>query len=186
LSKSWPKRKKSSQKIVKKEKKFSESCQKVIKKLSKSCQKVVKKLSKSCQKVVKKLSKKLLKSCQKVVKKVVKKLSKSCKKLTKRSAMYHWYMVILCDTGSHFKEKINKRGGWGGWVGGQIVVPRPSASASLTGRRQKRAKRFWIQHAFVMLKPLSRWAPYFFPVGYSIYRNVNVNNEEGNPYFASI
>jgi hypothetical protein len=43
-------------------------------------------------------------------------------------------LVILCDTGSHLKEKINKRGGW---VGGEIVVPRPSASASLTGRRQK-------------------------------------------------
>jgi hypothetical protein len=28
-------------------------------------------------------------------------------------------------------------GGVGGWVGGQIVVPRPSAAASLTGRRQK-------------------------------------------------
>jgi hypothetical protein len=25
-------------------------------------------------------------------------------------------LVILCDTGSHLKEKINKRGGWvGGW-----------------------------------------------------------------------
>jgi hypothetical protein len=31
-------------------------------------------------------------------------LSKSCKKLTKVS------LVILCDTGSDLKEKINKRG----------------------------------------------------------------------------
>jgi hypothetical protein len=38
----------------------------------------------------------------------------------------------LDATSSHL-VKINKRGGWGG----QIVVPRPSASASLTGRRQK-------------------------------------------------
>jgi hypothetical protein len=46
-------------------------------------------------------------------------------------------LVILSDTGSHLKEKINKRGGWVGW-GGQIVVPRPLASALLTGRRQKK------------------------------------------------
>jgi hypothetical protein len=49
-------------------------------------------------------------------------------------------VVILCETGSHLKEKINKGGGAGGW-GVQIVVPRPSASASLTGRRQKEGKR---------------------------------------------
>jgi hypothetical protein len=76
----------------------------------------------SCQKVVKKLSKsckKLSKSCQKVVKKVVKKLSKSCKKLPK---------VIM------------------GWVGGEIVVPRPSASASLTGRRQKDVATSKLKH----------------------------------------
>jgi hypothetical protein len=32
-------------------------------------------------------------------------------------------------------------GGGGVLVGGEIVVPRPSASASLTGRRQKTTKR---------------------------------------------
>jgi hypothetical protein len=31
-------------------------------------------------------------------------------------------------------------GGGGGWGGGEIVVPRPLASASLTGRGQKRLK----------------------------------------------
>jgi hypothetical protein len=102
MSKSWPKRKK--------------SCQKVVKKLSK-------KLS---EKLSKKLSKKLLKSCQKVVKKF--------KKLTKGSAMYHWLFYVSREA---IKRKFNKSGGWVGWVGGQIVVPRPSASASLTGRRQK-------------------------------------------------
>jgi hypothetical protein len=70
-------------------------------------------LSKSCQKVAKKLPK----SCQKVVKKVV----KSCQKVP---------LVILCVTGSHLQNS-NKVGG------GQIVVPRPSASALLTGRWQK-------------------------------------------------
>jgi hypothetical protein len=83
---------------------------KVSKKWSKSCQKVVKKLSKSCQKVAKscqKVDKKLTKSWQKVDKKLSKKLSKS--------------------------SKFNKQG----WGGGEIVVPRPLASASLTGRRQK-------------------------------------------------
>jgi hypothetical protein len=87
-------------------------CHKSVKR-KKSCQKVVKKLSKSCQKkVVKKLSKKLSESFQKVVKKLsksCKKLSKSCQKVVKRSC--HVSLVILCDTGSHLKEKINKRGG---------------------------------------------------------------------------
>jgi hypothetical protein len=64
----------------------------------------------------------------KVVKKVVKKVFKKFQKVDNVS------LVILCDTGSHLKEKINKGVGW---VGGQIVVPRPSASASLTGQRQK-------------------------------------------------
>jgi hypothetical protein len=49
--------------------------------------------------------------CQKE-KKIVKKLSKSCKQ-----------KVV---------KKLSKK------VGGEIVVPRPSASASLTGRRQKK------------------------------------------------
>jgi hypothetical protein len=39
----------------------------------------------------------------------------------------------LCVTGSHEKKKSTKVVG----VGGQIVVPRPLASALLTGRRQK-------------------------------------------------
>jgi hypothetical protein len=37
--------------------------------------------------------------------------------------------------------QINKRGGWVG-CGWEIVVPRPSASALLTGRRQKALKSF--------------------------------------------
>jgi hypothetical protein len=85
----------------------AKKCQKVVKKYG---QKIVKKL----QKVVKKLSKR----CQKVVKKlqkVVKKLSKSCQKV----------------------QNSTNSGGGRGCVGGGIVVPRPLASASLTGRRQK-------------------------------------------------
>jgi hypothetical protein len=61
--------------------------------LSKSCQKVAKKL----QKIVKKLSK----SCQKVVKKLQKVDKRSC----------HVSLVILCDTGSHFKKKSTKGAG---------------------------------------------------------------------------
>jgi hypothetical protein len=56
-------------------------------------------------------------------------------------------LVILCDTGSHLKEKINKRGGWGG----QIVVPRPSASALLTGRRQKGRGTKLFLHDFIFV-----------------------------------
>jgi hypothetical protein len=41
--------------------------------------------------------------------------------------------------GKPLKEKINTNGGLGG-VGGEIVVPRPSASTSLTGQRQKGKK----------------------------------------------
>jgi hypothetical protein len=71
------------------------------------------KLSKRCQKI-------WSKSCQKVVKK----LSKSCQKMVKK-------LSKSCT--------FNKQ--WWGWevcgVGGEIVVPRPSASASLTGQRQK-------------------------------------------------
>jgi HSP90 family molecular chaperone len=81
---------------------------KMVKKLSKSCQKVVKKLSKNCQKVAK--------SCQKVVKKLTKSCQKSCQKVVKK-----------------LKIQQTVVGGWGG----EIVVPRPLASASLTGRRQK-------------------------------------------------
>jgi hypothetical protein len=90
-------------------------------------------VSKNKNKIVKKLAKKkkkLSKSCQKVVKK----LSKSCQKVVP-CIIGHF----MCH-GKPLKEKINKGGGWVGgvgWVGGQIVVPRPSASALLTGRRQK-------------------------------------------------
>jgi hypothetical protein len=62
-------------------------------------------LSKSCQKIVQKLSK----NC--------KKLSKSFKKLTKVNQIksnQNVSLVILCDMGSHLKEKIYKRGGWVG------------------------------------------------------------------------
>jgi hypothetical protein len=72
-----------------------------------------------CQKVKKKSQKVGQKE-----KKVVKKLSKNCNKLSKS-----------CQKSS--QKVVNKSTkGVGGW-GGQIVVPRPSASASLTGRRQK-------------------------------------------------
>jgi flagellar biosynthesis/type III secretory pathway protein FliH len=108
-------KKKNGQKIGQKEKK-------IVKKLSKK----KKKFSESCQKVVKKLSKKLSKSCQKVVQKIVKKLQK----VDKGSAMYHWSFYVTREA---IKKKKSTQG-----VGGQIVVPRPSASASLTGRRQKR------------------------------------------------
>jgi hypothetical protein len=70
-------------------------------------------VSKRKKKIVKKLSKKLSKSCQNVVKK----LSKSCQNVVKKLS-------------KSFK-KLSK-----------IVVPRPSASASLTGRRKKRVARF--------------------------------------------
>jgi hypothetical protein len=85
--------------------------------LSKSCQKVTKNCQKVVKNVVKKLSKKLSKSCQKVAKssqKVDKKLSKV--------------------------QNSTNSGGCGGVVWGwgwEILVPRPSASALLTGRRQK-------------------------------------------------
>jgi hypothetical protein len=100
-------------------------CQKVKKKWSKNWPK----RKKNCQKIVKKEKKvfrKLSKSCQKVVKKVVKKLQK----VDKGSAMYHWSFYVTREA---IKKKKSTQG-----VGGQIVVPRPSASASLTGRRQKR------------------------------------------------
>jgi hypothetical protein len=71
-------------------------------------QKVVKK---SCHKSLKNMVKKLSKSCQKVVKK----LTKSCQKV---------------------QNSTNSGGGGVVW-GGEIVVPRPSASALLTGRRQQ-------------------------------------------------
>jgi hypothetical protein len=70
---------------------------------------------------------KVAKSCQKVVKK----LSKSCKKLTKGSAMYHWSFYVTREA---IFKKNQQKGQVGG--GGEIVVPRPSASALLTGRRQ--------------------------------------------------
>jgi hypothetical protein len=89
-------------------------CQKVVKKLAKSCQEV----AKSCQNDIIKVVKKWLKSCQKGVKKV----SKSCQKVVKKfKIQQRWWGVI---------------GVWG-WVGGEIVVTRPLASASLTGQRQK-------------------------------------------------
>jgi hypothetical protein len=85
--------------------------------------KLVKKLSKSCHKVVKKMSQ----SCQKVVKKLLKSCPKSFKKLSKS-----WQKV----------QNSTNSGGWvGGVWGGEIVAPRPSASASLTGQRQKGQKR---------------------------------------------
>jgi hypothetical protein len=93
---------------------LSKNGQKVVKKLSKSCQKVVKKLSKSC----KKMSKNGQKSCQKV--------AKSCQKVDKK-----------LSKSSKFKIQQRWWGVGGVWVGGEIVVPRPSASALLTGRRQK-------------------------------------------------
>jgi hypothetical protein len=68
------------------------------------------KRKKSCQKVVKKLSK----SCQKVV-----------KKLIKGSAMYHWSFY---ESREAIERKNQQRG---------IVVPRPSASASLTSEGKK-------------------------------------------------
>jgi hypothetical protein len=100
--------------------------------LSKSCQKIVK----SCQKVAIFL--------QKVVKKVVKKLSKNGQKLSKSSKV----VKKLTKGNGHFMchgkqiKRTNQQtvvggGGGGRWVGGEIVVPRPLASASLTGRRQK-------------------------------------------------
>jgi hypothetical protein len=69
---------------------------------SKSFQKPVKKLSKTCQKLVNMYQK---------FQKVFNKFSKTCKKTCR-----HVSLVILCDTGSQLKEKINKRGGvwWGG------------------------------------------------------------------------
>jgi DNA anti-recombination protein RmuC len=80
--------------------------------------KILKKLSKN-------MAKKLSKSCQKVAKsgqKVVKKLQKVVKKLTK-----------------NVQNSTNSGGGWGVW--GEIVFPRPSASALLTGQRQKWSTR---------------------------------------------
>jgi gas vesicle protein len=97
------------------QKKWPKSCQKVVKKL----QKVVKKLSKSC--------KKLSKVVEKVVKKVVKKLSKSCQKGVKKVSKF---LSKSC-------QKVENSTNSGGGRGGEIVVPGPSASASLTGRRQK-------------------------------------------------
>jgi hypothetical protein len=83
------------------------------------------------------MSKKNVKSCQKVIKKVVKKLSKSCKKLSKvvekvdkkLTKSYQNFCLKVVK-----KMKFNKQW-WGGGVGrgGEIVVPRPSASALLTG-----------------------------------------------------
>jgi gamma-glutamylcysteine synthetase len=120
---------KNCQKIVKKYgQKLSKSCRKAVKKLSKSCQKVVMKVVKNGQKIVKKSCQKAVKSCQKVVKKlkkVEKKKSKSCQKVVKK-----------------FKIQQTVVGG-GVCVGcrvvwyGEILVPRPLASASLTGQRQK-------------------------------------------------
>jgi hypothetical protein len=73
---------------------------------------MVKKVSKTCHNAGKKLQK------------VVKKLSKSCQKVVKK-------IVQKC-------QKVQNSTNSDGWRGGQgIVVPRPSASASLTGRRQK-------------------------------------------------
>jgi hypothetical protein len=101
---------------------LSKSFQKVVKNcqnLSKVVKKVVKKLSKSCkklQKVVKKLTKSCQKSCQKV--------SQNCQKVS---------LVILCVMGSHLQNSTKVVG----CGGGEIVVQRPSASASLTGQRQK-------------------------------------------------
>jgi hypothetical protein len=73
----------------------------------------------------------LSKSWQKVGKKwqeVVKKLTKSCQKVAKS-----WQKV-----GKKFKIQQTVVG----CVGcGEIVVPRPSASASLTGQRQKVVKK---------------------------------------------
>jgi hypothetical protein len=98
----------------------AKNCQKVVK-IVKKLQKVVKKLTKVVKKVVKKLSKvvkrcqKIVKNCQKSDKKLTKKLSKSCQKV---------------------QNSTNRGGGWGGWAW-EIVVPRPSASVLLTGRRQK-------------------------------------------------
>jgi hypothetical protein len=83
--------------------------------------------------------KKMLFHHQHVVKKVVKKYSKSCKKLSKKLSK-SWQKVVPCIIGHFmchrkpFKRK-NQQRWWG--VGGEIVVPRLSASASLTGRRQK-------------------------------------------------
>jgi hypothetical protein len=99
---------------------LSKCCQKIG---SKSCQKVVKKVAKNCQKVAK--------SCQKMVKKVVKKLTKSCQKSGQK-----------LPKSSEFNKQWWGVGGleWGVWSGGEIVVPRPSASALLTGRRQKASR----------------------------------------------
>jgi DNA anti-recombination protein RmuC len=83
--------------------------------------KILKKLSKN-------MAKKLSKSCQKVAKsgqKVVKKLQKVVKKLTKNV--------------KKVQNSTNSGGGWGVW--GEIVFPRPSASALLTGQRQKWSTR---------------------------------------------
>jgi uncharacterized membrane protein len=75
--------------------------------------KIVKKLSK---KMVKKLSK----SCQKAVKKLSKN-AKSCQKVVKK------LQKIIKEFKIH--QTV---------VGGEKVVSRPSASASLTGQRQKK------------------------------------------------
>jgi CRISPR/Cas system CMR subunit Cmr6 (Cas7 group RAMP superfamily) len=87
----------------------SSSKAKIVKKLSTN---MVKKMSKNCQKMVKKLSK----SCRKAVKKLLK-VAKNCQ---------HFFKKVV--------KKFSKKGVWG--VGG-VVVPRPSASASLTGQRQQ-------------------------------------------------
>jgi hypothetical protein len=48
--------------------------------------------------------------------------------------MYHWSFYVSQEA---IKKKKSTKVVGGGGVGGQIVVPRPLASASLTGRRQK-------------------------------------------------
>jgi hypothetical protein len=43
----------------------------------------------------------------------------------------------LTKSGQKSCQKVQNSTNSGGWVGGEKVVPRPLASASLTGRRQK-------------------------------------------------
>jgi hypothetical protein len=92
------------------ERSFILNCQKFVKKYFKIVKKIVKKLSKSSQKVVKKLPK------------MVKKLSKPCSKVVKKLSKLS-------------KNSIKTKTGQAG--GGEIVNSRPSASALLTGRREK-------------------------------------------------
>jgi hypothetical protein len=101
--------------------------------------------------------------------------------LTKGSAMYHWSFYV---TRKPFKKKSTK--GVGGV--GKIVVPRPSASASLTGRRQKALtisdKRIaYIENVTknaVLIRCSSKWIEYTLNLHYTKVRFNDVGNKTRN------